>query len=242
MTVSVAGVFDEGGATSSPSPLSVMRLADMQALLGEQGNVNYVFISNEGGAISGARHTEAVLDAFEDLRDERGLDYDDVKRDGLDEADTAGDQFASIFLLFGTFSIMAGILLIALIFVMLAAERKRELGIARAVGAQRGDIVRLFTFEGAVYSLAAAAVGSVLGIVVGLVMVRIIAAALGAVDDFDGFEIVFRVPLAEPAAGVHAGDGGHLPRGDCLGCARERLEHRARRSRHTGNRPARAVA
>ena len=191
VTVSVAGVFDEGGGTTSQSPLSVMRLGDMQALLGEQGNINYVFISNEGGAVSGARHTEAVLDAFEDLRDERGLDYDDVKRNGLEQADETGAQFASIFLLFGTFSVMAGILLIALIFVMLAAERKRELGISRAVGAQRGDIVRLFTFEGAVYSLAAAAVGSVLGVVVGLVMVRVIAAALGAVDDFDGFEIVF---------------------------------------------------
>ncbi len=190
-TVSVAGIFDEGGATVSPSPLSVMRLGDMQALLGEEGNINFVFISNEGDAISGARHTEVVLDAFEDLRDERGLDYNDVKRDGLEQADQTGDQFASIFLLFGTFSIMAGILLIALIFVMLAAERKRELGIARAVGAQRGDIVRLFTFEGAVYSLAAAAVGSVLGVVIGLVMVRIISAALGAIDEFDGFEIVF---------------------------------------------------
>ncbi len=191
VSVSVAGIFEAGGSTSSALPLSVMRLSDMQALLGEQGNINYIFISNEGGTIAGAQHTEAVLDAFEELRDERGLDYDDVKRDGLEQADDTGDQFASIFLLFGTFSIMAGILLIALIFVMLAAERKRELGISRAVGAQRGDIVRLFTFEGAVYSLAAAAVGSVLGIVIGLVMVRIISVALGAIEDFDGFEIVF---------------------------------------------------
>ena len=191
VAVSVAGVFDEGGGTSSPAPLSVMRLSDMQVLLGEQGNINYVFISNEGDAISGVEHTDAVLDAFADLREERGLDFNDVKRDGIEQADDVGDQFASVFLLFGTFSIMAGILLIALIFVMLAAERKRELGIARAVAAQRGDIVRLFTFEGAVYSLAAAAVGSVLGIVVGLVMVRIMAAAFGAIDELNDFQIVF---------------------------------------------------
>ncbi len=191
VTVRVGSVFDEGGSTSSSFPLAVMRLSDMQALLGEQGNINYVFISNEGGTIAGERHTEAVLDAFEGLREERGLDYDDVKRDGIELADNAGDQFASLFLLFGTFSIMAGILLIALIFVMLAAERKRELGIARAVGAQRGDIVRLFTFEGAVYSLAAAAVGSVLGIVIGLVMVRIMAAAFSTIDELAGFEIAF---------------------------------------------------
>ena len=40
----------------------------------------------------------------------------------------------SLFTTFGTFSIAAGILLIFLIFVMLAAERRGELGIARAVG------------------------------------------------------------------------------------------------------------
>ena len=42
VTVSVAGVFDEGGATSSSTSLSVMRLSDMQTLLGEQGNINFV--------------------------------------------------------------------------------------------------------------------------------------------------------------------------------------------------------
>ena len=189
--VRVAGVFHEGGSTSGDAPLSVMRLADLQAILGQQGHINVVFISNDGGPIAGERHTQVVLDAFEALREERGLDSSDVKREGIELADEVGDQFASIFLLFGTFSILAGILLIALIFVMLAAERKRELGIARAVGAQRGHIVRLFMFEGAVYSLAAAAVGSALGIAVGLVMVRIMAAAFGAIDELADFEIAF---------------------------------------------------
>ncbi len=44
----------------------------------------------------------------------------------------------SLFTTFGTFSIAAGMLLIFLIFVMLAAERRSELGIARAVGTRRG--------------------------------------------------------------------------------------------------------
>ncbi len=88
-------------------------------------------------------------------------------------------MFSSIFLLFGQFSIVAGIVLIFLIFVMLAAERKRELGIMRAIGAQRGHIIRLFALEGAVYSLVAAAVGSLLGVVVGWAMVRIMSLAFG---------------------------------------------------------------
>ena len=55
----------------------------------------------------------------------------------------------SFFTTFGSFSIAAGILLIFLIFVMLAAERRGELGIARAVGTRRGHLVQMFLFEGA---------------------------------------------------------------------------------------------
>ena len=52
-----------------------------------------------------------------------------------------GAVFMSFFTTFGSFSIAAGILLIFLIFVMLAAERRGELGIARAVGTRRGHLV-----------------------------------------------------------------------------------------------------
>ena len=53
-----------------------------------------------------------------------------------------------MFTTFGSFSIAAGILLIFLIFVMLAAERRSELGIARAVGTRRSHLVQTFLFEG----------------------------------------------------------------------------------------------
>ena len=86
----------------------------------------------------------------------------------------------SLFTTFGTFSIAAGILLIFLIFVMLAAERRGELGIARAVGTRRGHLVQMFTFEGAAYDLIAAAVGALLGRAIAYGMVLAIASAFGA--------------------------------------------------------------
>ena len=61
--------------------------------------------------------------------------------------------------MFGLFSIMVGILLIFLIFVMLAAARRTEMGMARAVGAKRSHLVQMFVFEGTTYDLMAAAVG-----------------------------------------------------------------------------------
>jgi putative ABC transport system permease protein len=87
----------------------------------------------------------------------------------------AASAFTTIFIVAGLFGISAGLVLIFLIFVMLAAERKSEMGMARAVGAQRGHLVEMFVFEGTAYDLAAAAVGVALGVLTGL----IIAATLG---------------------------------------------------------------
>ena len=69
--------------------------------------------------------------------------------------------------LFGTiggFSVAAGILLVVNLFVMLAGERKSELGTLRAVGLRRGHLVRAFTLEGAVYGILAAIGGVAVGI------------------------------------------------------------------------------
>ena len=182
----VAGVFRTGGNASDESAV-VMTLDQFHENVGKPGQFNRLYISNRGGIVSGERQTDAVVAALAEVLDELGLEVEEVKRENFKQADQVGGQFASIFLLFGNFSVIAGVLLIFLIFVMLAAERKQELGIARAIGGQRGHIVRLFAFEGAVYSLIAAAVGSVLGVAAGLVIVKVIAAALVTFD----IEIVF---------------------------------------------------
>ncbi len=79
-------------------------------------------------------------------------------------AEAGSTVFMAIFAIFGAFSILAGVLLIFMIFVMLAAERRSELGTARALGMQRGQLVRMFVAEGIVYDLLAAAVGVALGL------------------------------------------------------------------------------
>ena len=180
----VVGVYEKG-ANPAGELSAVMPLPYLQGLTGEEGRINSILITNQGDALEGVRHTDAVVSSLEPkLEGLEGpaLEADPLKQDALDEADEAGSIFATIFLVFGQFSIAAGILLIFLIFVMLAAERKRELGIARAVGTQRGHVIRMFTFEGTVYALIAAAVGSLLGVAVGWGMVRIIAVAFGQMD------------------------------------------------------------
>ncbi|MCH8920582.1 MAG: FtsX-like permease family protein, partial [Chloroflexi bacterium] len=78
--------------------------------------------------------------------------------------------------------IAAGMLLILMIFVMLAAERKSELGMTRAIGTKRGQLVQIFLSEGMAYNLAAAAVGAALGILISFGMTQIMARIFSEFD------------------------------------------------------------
>jgi len=173
----VKAVIDyDGGGTDSAM---MMTLDGAQQLLDKEGQVKHILISNNGDAVSGARYTDSVIAGVRPTLERLGLFIEPTKRDDLKEADDAGSAFASFFMIFGTFSIIAGIMLIFLIFVMLAAERKSEMGIARAVGAERRHLIEMFTFEGMLYDLAAAAAGALLGIAIGYGMVFVMARAVG---------------------------------------------------------------
>lgn len=84
-----------------------------------------------------------------------------MKSDAIKESEATGNQFTTIFLVLGLFSMAAGIILIFMIFGMLAAERKAEMGMTRAIGAQRSQLVQAFIVEGMAYSLLAGLVGVV---------------------------------------------------------------------------------
>jgi putative ABC transport system permease protein len=184
--LALAGVY-ESGANPASSTSMVMPLQRLQERVGEEGRINAVLITHKGPAIEGAAGTGATKDALRPLLEGDDLQAEAVKKEAIDQADQGGETFTSIFLLFGQFSVGAGVLLIFLIFVMLATERKHELGIARAVGMRRGHLMRMFAFEGALYALLASALGSVAGVGVGWLMVRVIGKAFAG----SGFEISF---------------------------------------------------
>ena len=106
----------------------------------------------------------------------------EVKKDIIDASEEAGTGVTSIFILFSSFSIMVGILLIFLIFVMLASARKSEMGMARAVGAKRRHLVMMFAFEGTAYAIVSAAIGVVLGLGVSMLMVTVMNQIFSGLD------------------------------------------------------------
>jgi len=190
----VRDVVEFEGAATADSALLVP-LATAQELFAHPGEIGAVLISNKGDAIAGAELSDEVTALIRPFADRLGLEVETVKADALEEAEEGGAAFTSFFTTFGTFSMAAGVLLIFLIFVMLAAERRGELGIARAVGTRRGHLVQMFTFEGAAYDIAAAAVGALLGAAVAFGMVFVMARAFGAADADAGLQVEFAASL-----------------------------------------------
>lgn len=109
-------------------------------------------------------------------------------------AEVGGAVFSTIFSVFGILSIVAGVLLIFLIFVMMAAERRSEMGMARAIGVQRSHVVQMFVTEGVVYDLLAAALGVLLGLAISYAIVGFIGPLFNsAAEQLSGQAGIFQI-------------------------------------------------
>ena len=163
----------EGGVV----PLEVAR-----TFFDAPGELTMVAVSNTGdarGGYAGSAEVEREIRSS-GLLQGTSLQMEPVKRQSVDIAEEFGNVFTTFFLAFGLFSIGAGVLLIFMIFVMLAAERKSEMGMARAVGTRRFDLVQTFLSEGMGYNILAAAVGTGIGILVAVVIAEIMASVFAS--------------------------------------------------------------
>ncbi|HEX5504115.1 MAG TPA: FtsX-like permease family protein [Thermomicrobiales bacterium] len=187
----LARIAADGGLGGAGKAV-VLPVAGAQALLGQAGKYNAILVSTGSTAANGLDHDQAARTALASATAGTGLAVNPLKHDLMAQAEQAGNLFTSFFLLFGLFAIGAGVMLIFLIFVMLAAERRGEMGMARAVGTKRRHLIQSFVAEGAAYDLLAAAVGAALGVGVAFAMVGFMVRLLGSDS---GFSLVPHVEL-----------------------------------------------
>ena len=76
-----------------------------------------------------------------------------VKVEAAALAEESSGVLAAMFLVFGTFTIVAGILLVLTIVIMLAESRRSELGTMRALGVTQSDVRALAVQEGITFSI-----------------------------------------------------------------------------------------
>ena len=118
-----------------------------------------------------------VKDALQDWADRRANIQSSssslipVKEEAILSIDGAGSSFSALFLIFGVFIVIAGLLLIVNLWIMSADDRSKEWGLLRSIGASSQDIEWILRIEGAILSTPACFLGSFLGMfIAGLLM------------------------------------------------------------------------
>jgi putative ABC transport system permease protein len=127
--------------------------------------VNADFESSEGRA-----KVKAVGDAIKQLLREDHYKEDwavTVPLDRLEEAERQQQRFTSLLVLIASISLVVGGIGIMNIMLATVTERTREIGIRRALGAKRRDIITQFLVEAVVQTT----VGGLAGVVIGLGLV-----------------------------------------------------------------------
>lgn len=156
-----------------------------------------VLVSNRGGIESGVGPTDRVTAALSSRLDGIDADVNPLKQDLFESADEAGASLSQLYGGISVFAVVAGILLMVNIFLMLAHERRSELGMLRAMGMRRKSLVMGFASEGWLYAV----IASGLGIFVGLGIARWV--MVGASRIFSGTDDEFSLNLqfsAKPAS------------------------------------------
>lgn len=124
-----------------------------------------------------------------------------AKQDSVNEAIKNSKQLCSLFMVMGAFSIIAGMMLIVNIFVLLAEERKSEMGIARAVGMKQKDLMQMFLFEGTAYSLLSAFIGSFGGLAVAYLIISAFGRIFGGFNSLQFFTFTIQSLVTSFCAG-----------------------------------------
>ena len=190
-TLTVRDIVKTRVLTGAALGVTLGMVMDRQAVqnIVDRSDVDFIAVTNDGGVHDSLEDTERITAEMNDELKGTQWRASATKQKLVDAASEAASFLTTFFVVLGLFSIAAGMLLIFLIFVMLAAERKTEMGMIRAVGTKRRHLVEMFMSEGMAYNVGAAAVGCALGVLVSMVMVRIMASLFEGLD----LNIVFYV-------------------------------------------------
>jgi putative ABC transport system permease protein len=169
-TYGIIGVIEPQGSVFGFS-LDRMAIAPWTSPLGRairpRGDIGYITVQ--------APNREILEDGMEEVRSAlRGFrrlgpaEDDDFALETSDAALSFFDGIKSKMVLFGTalpgIGLIVGALVIMNIMLVAVAERTREIGVRKALGAKRRDIVSQFLIEAATLSVLGAAIGAALGI------------------------------------------------------------------------------
>ncbi len=154
-TITVTGIFDAGSEFANAT--IVMPIKTVQNLSGQAGAINTVIVE-----VNSIDNVSAVQTA---IKDKLGSTVDvSSQQDASNQAIAPLQNIKNISFYSLVGALVAGSIIIFLTMVMIVRERRREIGVLKAIGASNFIIATQFTVESLVLTLISSVVGMILGL------------------------------------------------------------------------------
>ncbi|NUV00077.1 hypothetical protein XO12_08235 [Marinitoga sp. 1154] len=150
-----------------------------------------ILISNKGDFIEGNKLTDKVKKIYEQMNIK--AEFIPVKSNQIKAVDRGGVSY--IFLALSLFSIISGGVLITNMYSMLISERKRELGVLRAIGFKRRDIRNVIFYESIFYTLFSIPLGIATGLLISRLTFSKVTSLFKELSSFEN--IIGEIPLID---------------------------------------------
>jgi len=189
----VAGVRAEDTNNLVYAPLNsvLYRLEDVQSGLKDEVDGLYLHLSSADDSASTAKVVRGILNSSHHNAGDFNVI---VPAELLAQQKRTEKLFNTVMVAIASISLLVGG--IGIMNIMLAAilERTREIGVRRAVGARRGDIIRQFVIEAVLISFA----GGLIGVILGFAMSQLIAwlAGWSTIVTFSSILLAFCVSIS----------------------------------------------
>jgi len=190
-TIKVAGIFDSGNSFSNG--LLVMPLKTLQSLSGQPNDLTSAVVT-----VDSVSNVNSVTSAIKSKLGTAADVTSSVEQAQSTVASLNNVKSISVYSLVG--AVAAGAVIVFLVMLMVVRERKREIGVFKAIGAPSRKIVGQFTVEAVTLTVLAA----ILGILISLAAADPITHALVS----NSTNSSSATSVQTPGFGVSAGAGG----------------------------------
>lgn len=157
-TIKVVGIFDSGNTFSNS--ILVMPLTTVQTLSAQTGDVTSatVTVDDVSNVSSATTSISSALGSAADVTNDQTRAQESI-------TPLQNIQSISLYSLIG--SVIAGAVIILLTMIMIVRERRREIGVIKAIGASNIKVIFQFMSEAVTFTLLAAVIGIAIGIAAG---------------------------------------------------------------------------
>lgn len=164
-TIEVVGIYDSGAVFSNNSV--VMPLATLQSLSGQNSDITSATVKVD--SITNVDNVTAAI------KEKLGSAADVASRQSEAESALApleNIKTVSLYSLIG--AVVAGSVIVLLTMIMIVRERRREIGVLKAIGASNVKVVSQFMSEAVTLTMLGALIGTVFGVIGGSPITKVL--------------------------------------------------------------------